>query len=78
MIFFSFLFDRLYSLLHIHISENTNSFLQNFLLMKSAKIRNICVSLIRLLLQENDYNMSIDIHVVNGDRLNTNTLQQAV
>ena len=29
-------------------------------------------------MRENDYNMSIDIHAVNGDRLNTYTLQPTV
>ena len=37
------------------------------------KIWDTFVSLIRLSLQENDYNMNIDIHVVDGDRLNANT-----
>ena len=29
----------------------------------------------RLSLQENDYNVNIDIHLMGGDRLNINTLQ---
>ena len=36
----------------------------------------IFVSLICLSLQDNDYNMIIDIRVVDGDTLNTNILQQ--
>ena len=42
------------------------------------KIWDIFVSFISLSYQENDYNMNIDIHVENGDRLKTNTLQQTV
>ena len=42
------------------------------------KIWDIFASLIYLLLQENDYIMNIDIHVVDGNRLDTNTLQQTV
>ena len=61
--------------MHIHIRGNTNSFLQNFLLMKNAKyIEQFCISFIA----KNNYNMNIDIHVVDGDRFDINTLQQTV
>ena len=57
---------------------SSNSFLQNFLLMKNAKIWDIFVSLTCLSLQENHYDMNIDIYEVDVDRLDTNTLQQTV
>ena len=46
--------------------------------MKNAKNMEHFVSLICLSLQDNNNNMNIDIHVVDGDRLNTNALQQTV
>ena len=61
-----------------HTYGNIYSFLQNFLLIKNAKIWDIFVSVTCLSLQENHYNMNIDIHVVDGYRLNTNALQQTV
>ena len=46
--------------------------------MKNAKIWDIFVSLTCLSLQENHYDMNIDIYEVDVDRLDTNTLQQTV
>ena len=42
------------------------------------KIWDIFVSFMCLSLQENDCNMNMDIHEVDGDKLDTNRLQQTI
>ena len=74
--------DQLYSTVYLQFIAHTHTEILIFTKFpineECKKYGHIFLSFIWLSSQENDYNMNMDTHVVDRDRLNTNTLQQTI